>query len=98
MFQNVSSINLIILAIIIGGITFIIKRFKRVKKLNYEFDNRVELNDSELSDDQKKIKLRYGAPLEIRRQDSINNVVSFWVYPNKVITFNENGTLRKKFE
>ncbi|HPG30109.1 MAG TPA: hypothetical protein PKY81_08730 [bacterium] len=98
MFKNVTSINLVILAIIIGGITFIIRRFKRVKKLNYEFDDRVELNDSELSDDQKKVKLRYGSPLEIRRQDSINNVVSFWVYPEKVITFNEDGSLRKKFE
>ncbi|MBP7652594.1 hypothetical protein KA977_04185 [Candidatus Dependentiae bacterium] len=96
MFETASKLNLIILIIMIGGLTFIIRQFKRVKKLNYSFDDRVQIEDSKLSEDQKKIKLKYGMPLEIRHQDSINNIISFWIYPENIITFNEDGSLRKK--
>jgi len=78
-------------------IILIIKSFKKAKSKMYnkDFDARIKLDDISLSPAQIDIKKKYGEPLEIRTQDSIDNIISIWVYPEKIISFNQDGSLRK---
>jgi hypothetical protein len=78
------------------GVIFVVVSIKRSKKLDFSFDERVELDENKLSDDQRQIKNKFGCPIEIRHQEGVEGDLAYWVYPKDIVIFNENGTLRKK--
>ncbi|HPP86261.1 MAG TPA: hypothetical protein PLM75_00175 [bacterium] len=97
MFENaagVSSILVIAIVICFFAVLLSIRRAKKYR-MNVDFDKRIILYDEQLSDAQKQIKKEYGEPLEIRYQESIDNTISIWVYPEIIVSFNQDGTLRK---
>ena len=77
MFKNPETIKFVVGIIIIGLVILIFKFFRKAlnnRKLK-DFDIRVDLNDISLSEQQKEIKKKYGSPLEIRHQESIDNLI-----------------------
>jgi len=98
MFESADRPVFIIIAAGIIVLILLLRTLKRFKRINADFDNRIVLNEKQLSGDQIAIKRELGNPLEIRHQDSINNIISMWVYPDKIISFNQDGTLRKKIK
>jgi len=72
-----------------------LKKVKTIKEKNKDFDKRIELDITKLSAAQLSIKEKFGNPLKIQYQDSINNIITIWIYPDNIISFNEDGSLRK---
>jgi hypothetical protein len=86
-----------IIGVIAVSFFFLFFAFKRLKKINLDFDKRLEFDDKDLSDDQKKIIEKYGYPLKTQFQESVDgNGIIMWIYPENIISFNEKDkTVRK---
>ena len=89
------SIKIALLVVIVIGFILFLFSLKKLKKNSLDFDTRLNLDKSKLSKDKIKIQKKYGFPLEIKYQESVDNTLELWIFPENIVTFNEDETLRK---
>ncbi|HOK40830.1 MAG TPA: hypothetical protein PLD27_07325 [bacterium] len=95
-----NNLHLIAIIILIIIIFLIVKRVKQ--KLNdlkkNDPENKLKkMNLKYLTDEQKEIVNKYGFPINVLTEESIEGITIIWIYKEKIIKFNKEGKILKIF-